>query len=821
MVCNADGRHPKKANVEKVKELLQDLKSEQLNELLCWENTSDDGSVTALDSCLENDVECMSTIIEHVIGNSVEPDLLIMVFPYSASVTSTNLTEKILKVNPDHTQRFLKAITNQYDMNALQVACMHGNFYAFETIMQSLLDFDSSFVKYSITKCDKRILESRNTTIMKEISMKEKSALDWACYKGHTQIVSALLDSLQACGDDVVLDELLKQDWMSLRLAAEEGHGHVVSMIILEYTEVNKTDDLKPILNRFSYKVEKGDSVFQDRDKSFHEIVVKKILSYLDSKKDKESSGYGSDKTHLQLLQICLLFASETNNLGESSFHVGEFVPILSQILDKCMEHLVANHKEGSLSSIFPAFDLISEGVSYNRASSCHPLVMLAQTNHISLMKHPYIATYVDICWTSLARYAFYTNLTLYFLFLTAFGSFITSHDPEGSVSNTTFKSQNSGLTDASAFATIPLSVCLLIFEILQAMTKGKGYFKLTENSSDLLILIGSLVLTFWSITVGYNSWIHGFGCMLIVIAAIRGSLVLTHVPMVGDKFQMLPSVSTNVVKFLPVLIFFIVTFAIVFKNLLQKQETFSHVGFAVVKTMAMAIGEFDFNDIFFSNSDNLKLHEVVTFITFVLFLGIMTVSMMNLLIGVAVGDIGELRKHSEQEAFKSKVDLILQYNYMFPRFSKKLHQKPLKKFSRWESWHTKKWLKELDEAEKCDKLCLCCFFFLCCCFSLPFLILELYKEKEYDETLFLAYHEKLDREYKTYAIYRDPPPEVISDKQEAPSDDSVKQSDIEKLRTDMNGMKMQIDTLTKQNEQLIHIISELNTKQEKCIMVL
>jgi hypothetical protein len=80
---------------------------------------------------------------------------------------------------------------------------------------------------------------------------------------------------------------------------------------------------------------------------------------------------------------------------------------------------------------------------------------------------------------------------------------------------------------------------------------------------------------------------------------------------------------------------------------------------------------------VFFDDTNN-AVFSLVAFFIFVLFLGVMTISMMNLLISVAVGDIGDLRNKGEITVFKSMVDLILQYSYMFPTVTKKIHRMEL-----------------------------------------------------------------------------------------------------------------------------------------------
>ena len=406
--------------------------------------------------------------------------------------------------------------------------------------------------------------------------------------------------------------------------------------------------------------------------------------------------------------------------------------------------------------------------VSFHRVSSTHPLTVIAETGSLPLIKHPYIQLYVDIWWHSLARYVFYLNLILYMLFLFFLCVFITSHEyvsrdsnvqsanapaivNNTNATNTTPNNTNFNLevdnrtepkplmsnsgpyitpdrnrTHASASITIILAILGLIFEGFQALTKGRDYLN-RENCCDLFIFTCTLFII--SVALGtYNSILHVISCILIIIAALRGSVNLTHVPLFGNKFQMLLAVAGNVMTFIPVLMFFIVAFAVAFSSLLQNQEPFSHVGVAIVKIMAMSIGELDFGDIFFDEA-NIESHEIVAFLLFILFLGIMTISMMNLLIGVAVGDIGELSQQGEQIAFRSKVDLILQYSFMFAGISKGIQDRKVEDIT---LWHT------LDVS---------CMYNSCIQNLCNILVYPLGINTDFKEEKFKSYLENLERE--------------------------------------------------------------------------
>ena len=740
-----------RTDVNKIKRVLAEVKPDQLLELLLYQG---EAGWTALDWCLVNkDEESIRTIVQHVITTN-DATLLTVVFPYAGFVKSTNLTSHILntmqsntllskgrelELYVDYSSELLQACTQSKKQTALHVACERGCSDVSSTLLASLQACGEETLKEQLLKPDDY----------------SRTPLHLACNESHTEVALSLLASLQACDNQTMKEALMKPDGYRktpLDVASEKGLAEIVFEIIQKYMKLSTTEERETLWNLFSHK-SKEKSTFSNHERKFYESIMKNILMYLQTGETNETDEV---KT---LLRFYILLASEKNDSGVSSFHNVELLQIHSEILDMCMEYLDQDiEKDEELSSAFQAFDFLSEGIPYNKASTCHPLVAIGKSDNIALMKHPYVTTYVDICWTTLARHSFYANVIFYMLFLVFFSTFITTHDLNTSKtnmtsdSNRTFDTRHSSLTNASAYLTILFIIFLLILEYFQAKTKGKKYWTLTENFFDLVILIGSLLLIFQSLITEYNWWTHCFGCILIFMGAIRGALILTHMPLVGDKFQMLLSVSWNVVRFLPVLVFFILFFAIMFKNLLQDREPFDHVGLAIVKTIVMAIGEIEFGDLFFNDS-NIKLHEVFAFIIFILFLGIMTVSMMNLLIGVVVGDIGELRMQSEQEAFKSKVDLILQYNYMFSKFSRSFHKQTLQKIRKWKTWSMTEAMKdgfcgEVGPGVAMERVIV---ISCCCCFA-PFFLWLAFTKAKFDNKLYTTYKERLEKDYRQYA---------------------------------------------------------------------
>ncbi len=342
-----------------------------------------------------------------------------------------------------------------------------------------------------------------------------------------------------------------------------------------------------------------------------------------------------------------------------------------------------------------------------------HPLTAIGNSGHLALIKHPFVQMYVDILWHSLARKVFYVHLALYLLFLITFCVFVASHEIlENVTSYETIGSNASKVTIhyrlgdeqnntvsyksinmkygtpsvkirlLSASSNILLSLIGVVFEGLRFKTKGRAYWREIENILDLLIFTSCLCLTSTAV-FSCNCFVHVFQCVLLVVIAIRASVILTPLKFVGYKFRMLLAVAMNVLKFIPVLVFFLIVFSVIFKSLLGDRLPFSNLGVSFIKTIAMFVGELNIDDLFLVDV-NLKSQDIVALLMLIFFLGIMAISMMNLLIGVAIGDVEKLGQVVEQLTFKSKVDLILQYSFMFPKMNRRIHDKMLQNVSLW-----------------------------------------------------------------------------------------------------------------------------------------
>ena len=89
-------------------------------------------------------------------------------------------------------------------------------------------------------------------------------------------------------------------------------------------------------------------------------------------------------------------------------------------------------------------------------------------------------------------------------------------------------------------------------------------------------------------------------------------------------------------VAYLPLLL----SFALSFNILLSHHASFSTIGSSFLKIIGMMTGELDVKDSLITNDESFWFTKIV----FMMFIILMTVVSMNMILGLAISDVGKLR---------------------------------------------------------------------------------------------------------------------------------------------------------------------------------
>ena len=324
------------------------------------------------------------------------------------------------------------------------------------------------------------------------------------------------------------------------------------------------------------------------------------------------------------------------------------------------------------------------EIIDYDKHQKESLLTAIGDAKCLDLIQHDYTKGYLNISWTTHGRYYFFTNLFLYLMVLLLLSTFVVTHQYEkvNGTSNTDLVfTQKPNWLQHIVYPLVMFVSLTLTYEILQMKTKRRHYWSAKHNYTDLTVCLGSLGLSLSVLFVDYGAWHHRCGAVVLCMAWLNAAWMITKIPSFSKSslpqniilmFTMMFRVIGKVCIFIPVFATFTLTFALCFHTLILVQQPFSNVGYSIIKTIGMTMGDLDLGDIFFSgDATETPPFYVLSCVLFVVFLGIMTISAMNLLVGMAVGDINELSADSEVIAFNNIVDVTMESRAMLPMIHK------------------------------------------------------------------------------------------------------------------------------------------------------
>ena len=127
-------------------------------------------------------------------------------------------------------------------------------------------------------------------------------------------------------------------------------------------------------------------------------------------------------------------------------------------------------------------------------------------------------------------------------------------------------------------------------------------------------------------------------------MSSVQSMNTLGRIPAVGIHQLMMSKVFFSITAFFTSFGAIFFSFCVIFHILLPNSASFGSFGDAMIKVLAMLMGELDFTANFVLNQDSGFIAKVF----FVLFLILMALVFMNLLLGLAVSDIDELERISK-----------------------------------------------------------------------------------------------------------------------------------------------------------------------------
>ncbi|CAF0778128.1 unnamed protein product, partial [Didymodactylos carnosus] len=315
-----------------------------------------------------------------------------------------------------------------------------------------------------------------------------------------------------------------------------------------------------------------------------------------------------------------------------------------------------------------------------------HPIMLMVEKDRERLLDHPIVHSLLDYKWKMYARYVYYLNFLFYLSFVGALTSYVflaiapyhlgTTHDQMKQLSckslcmfimenrTTEIIELRSRILAIHVFQwlVIILASLQIIKEIFQMVSERLDYINF-ENAIELCAFILAIVFT-----IDFNSCSRkiGYRCAMgVFLSWFALVLFIQKFPRFGIFVVMLTDILKTFSRFFLVFFLFIIGFALAFHMLLQNHNPFRYFGNSLIKTCVMMIGEFEYEGMFHGEDPS---YFAITYLFFVIFIIVMSIIIMNLLVGLAVDDIASVMRLALLKRLAMRVKLTLDVEQQLPK---------------------------------------------------------------------------------------------------------------------------------------------------------
>uniref|UniRef100_A0A8C6M003 Transient receptor potential cation channel, subfamily A, member 1b n=1 Tax=Nothobranchius furzeri TaxID=105023 RepID=A0A8C6M003_NOTFU len=284
----------------------------------------------------------------------------------------------------------------------------------------------------------------------------------------------------------------------------------------------------------------------------------------------------------------------------------------------------------------------------------------MVQYNRIELLNHPICKKYLAMKWIAYGSKAHLLNMFLYLLGLLPLTHLIMTLRP---CTNTT-------VTGELDIIMVPIS--------FTEVSARWNYFRDYSNQCDWTSAIFSLLFIIPLMLNAEGSLHWQAGAMAILNSWIGFLLYLQRFEGVGIYVVMFGEIMKTLVRIVMLFLYLMLAFSLAFHALMLNHKEFNSMPLSVIQTFVMMVGELNYQNNFLDAFLNYQLpFGILTYVIFVIFVLLMPILLVNLMIGLAVGDIAEVQRNASLKRIAMQIDLHTALEDKLPYWFMKRVDKP------------------------------------------------------------------------------------------------------------------------------------------------
>ncbi|XP_026747288.1 transient receptor potential cation channel subfamily A member 1 isoform X3 [Trichoplusia ni] len=339
-----------------------------------------------------------------------------------------------------------------------------------------------------------------------------------------------------------------------------------------------------------------------------------------------------------------------------------------------------------------------SDNVPKSQKTPLPALNAMVAHGRVELLAHPLSQKYLQMKWHSYGKYFHLANLLFYCIFLIFVTVYTYLLMMNAEATPTSKRSDKCNVTDPehenktdrnisfepdfeSKVAMYTSTVAILVYNglclIREAYNVKQQKWHYMVDPSNLVswwLYISSSMMVFPTLFGCFEEIQFSAASITVFLSWFELLLLLQRFDQVGIYVVMFLEILQTLIKVLMVFSILIIAFGLAFYILLSKGHhlSFNSIPMSLMRTFAMMLGEIDFvgtyvQPYYKSETDILLPFPMPTFFILGLFMVLMPILLMNLLIGLAVGDIESVRRNAQLKRLAMQVVLHTELERKLP----------------------------------------------------------------------------------------------------------------------------------------------------------
>lgn len=518
--------------------------------------------------------------------------------------------------------------------------------------------------RHGFSDITEKLLENRNERLINAENNQKRTALHLACMEGHHAVTAVLV------ADSTIQGDINQRT--PLHLAASQGSLRCVELVIKFHPDCLNSWDRNE------------NTAIHLTAIAGHAHIIQYLMSieelfFMCNVRNKNALDLAIDHGRENVAMVMIghqrwkeaLHSTISDRQSQIEQLVQKMPRVVKCLLDHCIE------EEGQVTdyNYKVTYDLrLIQGMDANGDKTKHSLNQLramVKYKREECIGHPVCYSLMSLKWKKFGWITFMLNFFMFLLFLLVLTYFAVKSEGE-SKGNTCDVGCKNQRNDTYFAVTILMAFSLfsIIKELLQLYRLRLKYFWDASSYMDWSI---NLLALFYLIS-------KDPGCLCKTPLQMKAAalslflgwlnlvLYLRRLSTYGRFVVMLMTMIQTLLKVIILFILFILAFGVSFYILMGNcRNSFGSLLKSLMKTFIMTLGELNFENTYMKDVD-VEV-PVLNFGIFILFALVMPIILMNMLIGLAVGDIDNIQRNAVMDRYRVQVELLLELEESLPKW--------------------------------------------------------------------------------------------------------------------------------------------------------